>query len=607
MAASSRIQTLSLGSQTVSAGIFRAARGGGLILEDYVSRPLPAEQGAETTRNPHVAFALDEVSRSLDSHAEVRYALSGGSVFTRFVKLPNMGDGKVDQLVEFEAQQNVPCPISEVIWDYQLFTEPSGETEVALVAIKADVLNQINEQVEEAGINVSAVDVAPMALLNAFRFNYPDVTEPCMLIDIGGRTTNLVFSEKGRVFCRSLPVGGATVTQAIAKEFQVPLEMAEEKKIRDGFIALGGAYAEHSDPALAALARVARSAMTRIHSEVVRTINYYRSQLGGSQPRMALLCGGGSAMPYTKEFFEEKLSLPVDYFNALRNVSVGSKVEPLAASVAYKLGEHVGLALRRVSGCPMEIDLVPDSVAARRDVQQRKPLWFAAAAAVVAGFAALAAHAHFSSVKSAQMQKELAGKNQEITSLASRMDSEFKKADTIDRERLPMLGAIEQRRVWPGILASLNKYFASDVLWVTDVDCRKDGAPFLPELSGDARSKPPPAPAAPPAGGDKPGDRAKGKDAKPPGIDKVVVRGLWRSNPQSESAGQDQLREIYKAIREDKESPFDGAAMPEGLESSDIENEKGIKISGQNKGQTEETLAWEFVMFLPLKKPIAID
>ena len=51
----------------------------------------------------------------------------------------------------------------------------------------------------------------------------------------------------------------------------------------------------------------------------------------------------------------------------------------------------------------------------------------------------------------------------------------------------------------------------------------------------------------------------------------------------------------------------DGAAMPEGPESSDVENEKGIKISGQNKGQTEETLAWEFVMFLPLKKPIAID
>ena len=141
-----------------------------------------------------------------------------------------------------------------------MFTDAaSGDTEVALVAIKADMLNQINTQVEEAGFRAETVDVAPMALLNAFRFNYPDIKEPCMLIDIGARTTNLVFSEPGRIFARSLPIGGAAVTSAIAKEFQVPFDIAEEKKRRDAFVALGGAYAEHSDPNLAAMARVARS------------------------------------------------------------------------------------------------------------------------------------------------------------------------------------------------------------------------------------------------------------------------------------------------------------------------------------------------------------
>ena len=595
MAAPSRIQTLSLGSQTVSAGVFRAARGGGLILEDYVSRSLPSEPSGDAVHHSQVGFALEEIARSLDSHTEVRYALSGQSVFTRFVKLPSMGDGKVDQLVEFEAQQNVPFPISEVIWDYQLFTTPGGETEVALVAIKADVFNQTNDQVEGTGIKVSAVDVAPMALLNAFRFNYPDLGEPCMLIDIGGRTTNLVFSEKDRVFCRSLPVGGFTVTSAIAKEFQVPFEMAEEKKVRDGFIALGGGYAEHPDPALAAPARVARSAMTRVHSEIVRTINYYRSQLGGSQPRVALLCGGGSAMPYTKEFFEEKLGVTVDYFNALRNVSVGPKVEPVAATLAYRLGEHVGLALREVSACPMEIDLVPDSVAARRDVRQRKPLWLAAAAAVVAGFAALAAHAQFSASKSVVMQGELAQEAQAVTTLSGKIESEFRKADTIDKERLPMLAALEQRRVWPNILAALNRYFASDVVWVTDVEPQKDGQSFLPDLTTtDARrgGAAPAAPAPEPAKDDAKG-KPKGGEAAPVGIDKLVVTGLWRSGAQEPNAGQDRLREVYKAIREDKQSLFNGEAM----------KDDGLAISGQD----EETFAWRFTMTLPLKTPIPLD
>ena len=594
MAAPSRIQTLSLGSQTVSAGIFRAARGGGLILEDYIARPLPSEPSGDAVHHSQVGFALEEIARSLDSHTEVRYALSGQSVFTRFVKLPSMGDGKVDQLVEFEAQQNVPFPISEVIWDYQLFTTPSGETEVALVAIKADVFNQTNNQVEDTGIKVSAVDVAPMALLNAFRYNYPDLAEPCMLIDIGGRTTNLVFSEKDRVFCRSLPVGGFTVTSAIAKEFQAPFEMAEEKKVRDGFIALGGGYAEHPDPALAALARVARSAMTRVHSEIVRTINYYRSQLGGSQPRVALLCGGGAAMPYTKEFFEEKLGVTVDYFNALRNVSVGPKAEAVATSLAYRLGEHVGLALREVSACPMEIDLVPDSVAARRDVRQRKPLWMAAAAAVVAGFAGLAAHAQFSASKSAVIQGELAREAQSVGALSGKIESEFRKAENIDKQRLPMLSALEQRRTWPGLLAALNRYFASDVVWVTDVEPQKGGEAIVPDLTTEVRrgGAAPAAPAAAPPKEDAKG-KPKAAEAAPAGIDRLVVSGLWRSRATETNAGQDRLREIYKAIREDKQSPFDGEAM----------KDDGLAISGQD----EETFAWRFTMTLPLKSPISLD
>ncbi len=162
---------------------------------------------------------------------KVYYAVSSQSVFTRFVKLPSVGEEQVDQIVGFEAQQNVPYPINEVVWDYQLVDSgDSSQVEVVIVAVKADLLDDINDSVEQAGLKTTLVDVALMALYNAFRYNYSDVQTGSLVIDIGSRTTNLIFIEPNKVFSRSIPNGGSTITQQIAKEFSEPFQQAEERK-----------------------------------------------------------------------------------------------------------------------------------------------------------------------------------------------------------------------------------------------------------------------------------------------------------------------------------------------------------------------------------------
>ena len=134
-----------------------------------------------------------------------------------------------------------------------------------------------------AGLRTTRVDVAPMALYNAFRFNYSELTGSSLLIYIGARTTNLIFIEPGKVFSRSIPIGGSSITAAIAKEFNEPFGAAELRKKHDGFVSLGGAYeAEASDPDVARVAKLVRSAMTRLHAELARSISFYRTQQQGS-------------------------------------------------------------------------------------------------------------------------------------------------------------------------------------------------------------------------------------------------------------------------------------------------------------------------------------
>src|SRR5947199_2583296 len=223
-----------------------------------------------------------------------------------------------------------------------------------------------------------------MGLYNAFRYNCSEFPGCSLLVDIGARTTNLLFVEPQKIFSRSIPIGGSSVTAAIAKEFNEPFAAAEFRKKRDGFVSLGGAYAEPEDPEVARVSKLMRSTMTRLHAEVMRSISHYRAQQQGNAPERVFLCGGSASTPYMREFFREKLQVPIDFFNPLRNVTVShsAPVSELTHS-AHLLGELVGLALRSVSPCTMELNLRPAIVVPRQELEKRRPFFAMAAAAVI--------------------------------------------------------------------------------------------------------------------------------------------------------------------------------------------------------------------------------
>ena len=261
MSASPRILSLDLGSQTLRLAAFQPGPNGGLVLTGYRRREILADPAAETDRNRQISEALSAMMRELGiKGGPIDYAVPGQSVFARFVKLPLVDQDKIERIITFEAQQNVPFPIEEVVWDYQLVgSSEVDKIEVVLVAIKADLLEAMNAAVEAAGLQTMRVDVAPMALYNAFRFNYSELTGSSLVIYIGARTTNLLFVEPGKVFSRSIPIGGSSITSAIAKEFNEPFDAAELRKRRDGFVSLGGPEAEASDPDVARVAKLVRS------------------------------------------------------------------------------------------------------------------------------------------------------------------------------------------------------------------------------------------------------------------------------------------------------------------------------------------------------------
>ncbi len=318
---------LEIGAQSVTMGVFTPT-GKGFTLSRYARREILLDPVEEGMRMDYVSNAIAEMVKALKiKGGDVHNVVSGQQVFMRFIKLPDIDIDDLGEQVGYEAQQHIPFPLEDIVYDYQeLAAREEGEREVLLVAIKKDVLDNLNGQVEECGLKSRTVDCSTTSLYNAFRMSYPEENEPVMLLDIGAKTTDIIFADAGRFFTRSVTAAGAFVTNAIAREFRVSFREAEGLKLENGSISLGNGHTDSMSEEEAALATTIRNAMERLSSEVLRTINHYRAQYKGNAPVRAYLCGGGARLPFIAEFLEGKLNIPVEFMNPLNAFGVSSKI-----------------------------------------------------------------------------------------------------------------------------------------------------------------------------------------------------------------------------------------------------------------------------------------
>ncbi|MBC8001509.1 MAG: type IV pilus assembly protein PilM [Opitutaceae bacterium] len=448
------------GAGCIKLAEFEQNEAGGLRLKQFGVAALGAEGSQEATREGAILKALQGLlaERSYASK-QISVCAPGYHVFSKFVKLPQVDSSKVTQIIQYEAQQNVPFPLDEVVWDYQILgTSSTGELEVLLVAIKTDVVERLFRAGDGAGLRLQLVDVSPAALCNAFRYNYGDIEGCTMLLDIGAKTSNLLFFEKGKVYARSINIGANSITQDFANEAKLPFAEAERIKIEKGFVSLGGAYEEPEDPQAAAISKIARQVMTRLHIQVNQTIQFYRGQQGGSAPQRLYLSGGGSIMTYAGQFFAEKLSVPVDYFNPFRNIQIDEtlNLEELS-KVAHLFGEVVGLGLRNLAHCPVELNLMPKSSIQRQEFSQKKPYLIASGISLM--LVVFAIGWFYSKVVAIKENAAMELEAQVIPLRQQQQEMAASKAilDLLKKDADQLVALVDDRYFWSEVLLELQK------------------------------------------------------------------------------------------------------------------------------------------------------
>ena len=108
--------TVDFGAGSLKLAEFEVDEAGGLRLKQFGLKSLGSEGAQEATRESVMQKALQELLAEKGVHSKnVNVCAPGFHVFSKFVKLPPVDTSKVTQIIQYEAQQNVPFPLAEVV------------------------------------------------------------------------------------------------------------------------------------------------------------------------------------------------------------------------------------------------------------------------------------------------------------------------------------------------------------------------------------------------------------------------------------------------------------------------------------------------------------
>jgi len=340
----------------------------------------------ENTRPARVQAALTELlKRRRIGQEPVIVAVSGNQSFFRPFSLPSVTPSKLPEVVKFEARQQIPFPINEVIWDYKRIAPgEGGETRVGLVAVRRDLVEQLIGQIRSLGLRLEAIQVAPLALYNLVQYEF-GTKDSWLVLDAGARVTDFVVADGDEFWFRPLPQSGNDFTRALEQKFRMTFQEAEELKLKMG-----------ESKQAQKIFQVIEPMLRNLVGDIQRTIGYYKSIRKSAEITGVLALGGAFKLPGLIEFVEQALDMKVTLYRQMNRIAIGRGVdtawwqeEVLTMGVALGLGLQ-GLGLGRVS-----LELLPEAMVQERLLRRKRPVVAAGVGiALLAGITSLFAARH---------------------------------------------------------------------------------------------------------------------------------------------------------------------------------------------------------------------
>ena len=337
---------LNFGNSHVSASVFNLA-GGKIEMVSAEMETLKhdlSQEGAWLESSTEVAINL---TKRLNLKGEVHCILPGSTLLTKTIRIPHVEESKQKKIITFELSQKLPVPLSELIWDYVVIDDDGVEDEILAYAVKPRLVEEICEKLIEHNLNPVLITPAPVLdsdLIRAIHNRPKEEEQNILAINIGAKSTNLLFIDENGFLIRTISIGGNMLTQNISDQLAIPFEKAEslKKNYYSGQITLN-----QDDPNLEIIQKYTQLYFTRTCQEISRALLHYKRIKKGKYPNLILLTGRGSIIGSFQEVLSQSISLPASYLNPAEAVQVAPTVNPeMQQLIPFTLSEPCGLAIK---------------------------------------------------------------------------------------------------------------------------------------------------------------------------------------------------------------------------------------------------------------------
>ena len=409
------------------------------------------------------AASHDQAIREALGEFAGKHSLKGSTVVVgvpgrnsqaRFVALPPVEAEKIPQIVEFEAKQQIPFDIDDVVWDYQAIRMADSPDVVAgIFFIKHDVVDSFLANFQQANILANQVQMAPMALYNALV--YDGMTHPdgaTVILDVGSANTEFIVADGQKVFHRTIPIGGNNFTQALVKTFKLSFSKAENLKRKCST----SKYAKQVFQAM-------RSVFSDLSSEVQRSIGFYTTLNRQAKISRVLAMGNTFRLPGLQKYLQQSLRVEFIRVDQFSRLTLGPQVRsPAFSTSVLSMGVAYGLALQGLGRATIDVNLLPPSIARQQDWRAKKPV-FAAAVALLAFIVGGTYARHYMdlSVANSLLDDKAADAPTRVIERAQKYKSQLAQADAsveAERKKIEEFAALlSHREVFPAIMLAISR------------------------------------------------------------------------------------------------------------------------------------------------------
>lgn len=344
-----------------------------VVAADYIEHAKIMSQKDADAESLWTAAIEKFLSRNDISNDKVVVAVPGQLTLARFSKLPPVEKKKIPDIVKYEADQQIPFDMDEVVWDYQIFQAPdSPEVEVGIFAIKRDLIRDYMLRFEASDIEPLLVQSTPLALYNGMQYDGAMAKGAVVLVDIGTENTDLLVATEDSLWTRTINVGGNNFTEALVKSFKLSFTKAETLKRT----AATSKYARQIFQAM-------RPVFADLVQELQRSIGFYTATHRDAE--LSRLIGLGSAfkLPGLQKYVQQNLQMDftrLATFERIRLPETSERVSEQTGSFAVAYGLAVqGLGLSKVTS-----SLLPPEIAKQVVWRKKRPFLAAAAACLLA-------------------------------------------------------------------------------------------------------------------------------------------------------------------------------------------------------------------------------